>query len=587
MTRRRATRVGLAAVVAALVALSLTFAQRIVTAESGRGASSLATALQSSDGDPTTQVVTTLRARERGGRIPVPLSRTVFAYGALILWALAGAFAFGRALRRLWAGGKVLWWSLSALAVVALAVGLRLVLAREQPLSVDELWLLWSKGDLGAYLVGGEARLNPPFYAMLSGLLLPSAHGDPHTLRLLAVAIGGFFVALVALWGRLSFGRGPSLLMAIVAALHPFALSCGVMNRAYGLGLLGLALAFVAIDNLRERGLARDAFAAFALLGGLAWTHYMLVAPAVALGIAVFLFSRSPNTSRDAGGGRRPARRLGLSFLVMLAFLAPLLPGLVEGAGVKAAGGAAGSEGFLGSSLGALAGATAPELRLPAVVEPDWVWLASAVLLVVLAGALWLTRRDWAGALAALFGLGLFVPFLMATRFATVRPLHTFPALMAVIAALGVVGWWGLGEYGSSKPWTRRALGAIRLLVVAAAIAVYVVSAVAAVRAVPGLSAAELSHWARGLGAPLLARFDAPPVPETTAESVPEPGAWLVVDACSREGLVKVVDRRGPVVLMDSHRCAGRPGWRGLLGESGYCHVIDPAEARHAVCLLP
>ncbi len=206
---------------------------------------------------------------------------------------------------------------IAALALLALALALRVREALRTPLWYDELYTRAAVDRPWPDVMRSvRADVHPPLHFLLAHAWRVFGDSD------LAVRASSLACALAAMavgWAlaREWFGRWPALLATLLLALHPWHVYLSQEARSYPLLWLGLAASTLGAWRWCERGRRRDA-ALFVLGSALAlWTHYLagvLLAVQAAWGAA--RLAREP-------------RRLGawaLLHLAIAALFAPLVP---------------------------------------------------------------------------------------------------------------------------------------------------------------------------------------------------------------------------------------------------------------------
>jgi 4-amino-4-deoxy-L-arabinose transferase-like glycosyltransferase len=145
---------------------------------------------------------------------------------------------------RLALGGLVL------LALVLVALGLRLARLTFQPLWWDEGWSLYfATTDVGTMLELTAVDIHPPFYYLLLHLWTRLLGPGVGSVRLLSVLIGTATVLLLYLAGKRLLGRRGALVAVFLLALSPFHIYYSQEVRMYGLvTLLGLAATYFALQ---------------------------------------------------------------------------------------------------------------------------------------------------------------------------------------------------------------------------------------------------------------------------------------------------------------------------------------------------
>ncbi|MGC4114309.1 MAG: glycosyltransferase family 39 protein [Myxococcales bacterium] len=145
-------------------------------------------------------------------------------------------------------------------AIVAGALGLRLVELGSQPLWFDEAFS-WHIASSQHFLAEIVRENSPPLYYLLLRALTAVVGDGEAGLRLLSALAGAAFVAGILLLARDLFGETVALCSGVLAAVAPYHLYYSQEARSYALLTALLAFAYWAL----ERALRKDTLKAWGL----------------------------------------------------------------------------------------------------------------------------------------------------------------------------------------------------------------------------------------------------------------------------------------------------------------------------------
>ncbi len=167
-------------------------------------------------------------------------------------------------------------------ALVLLALGLRLLRLNFQPLWGDEGWSLYfASMKLGEMLSKTAVDIHPPLYYALLHLWLQVCGYSPLSARLLSVFFGVCLVPLSYLTGRQLFSRPVGLVSALIVTVAPFAIYYSQEVRMYGLvTLLGLASIYFFARLIANRELDTSSGEQASRSPWLLWAGYVLTTSA-------------------------------------------------------------------------------------------------------------------------------------------------------------------------------------------------------------------------------------------------------------------------------------------------------------------
>jgi uncharacterized membrane protein len=216
------------------------------------------------------------------------------------------------------------------LALILVALGLRMARLGFQPLWWDEGWSLYfATLDLGSMLARTAVDIHPPFYYLLLHLWTGLFGTSAGSARLLSVLLGTATVPLLYATGRRLLGFRGGLAAAFLLAISPFHIYYSQEVRMYVLvTLLGLAATHFALrcptGRWNARGWGAGSWAAYVLTATAAlYSQYYAAFLLLALNLVVLArWLRGARTGSPAGrSGRALGSWLGAQAAVLLLFL--------------------------------------------------------------------------------------------------------------------------------------------------------------------------------------------------------------------------------------------------------------------------